>query len=881
MIGGLVRWRLALRIARRDARRHLGRTLLVLLMVGLPVLAVVGANTLTATNDTTPVEALPTTLGAADARIDGASRERIYADPASGDVVAVDGAPADPAWTRDEVAALLPAGSRVAQSELGTLTYRTKLGYAPVSATADDLADPIRAGAATVLDGRFPAASGEVAISREIADRGLVVGDTLRLTRNDVPARVVGIVRVGASAGRPTLVLPFTDAGLLGDAQARFYVTVPGGLDWPAVKALNARGLVAISRHVVLDPPPPAAWAPASDVAAFSGPSSSSIAVLALVVVSVVLEVVLLAGPAFAVGVRRQRHDLALIAAAGGAPRDLRRVVLAGGLLLGGSAALAGAGLGIAAARLAVPVLESWRGSTFGPFDVPVRNVVLTVLVGLVAGLAAAYLPARQAASTDVVETLAGRRGQVRTTWRSPLLGLLLAAAGVVAVMLGARGNEVGVAAGAVLLVTGFVAAAPWLVGLLAPLARRLPTSGRLAVRDATRNRSRTAPAVAAVMATVAGVTALAIGSASDSAQARRDYLPQVPVGTATVQGDLDRQTWDGITALVTDRFPDLPVHRVLSVGSAGKAYQSLDVVSPGCSGTAEHCRWIPEGLDPQTRTGAPLVIADPGTVRALFPDAVSADVAAVVRAGRVAVLGDGALDASGAVRVEGTRYDTAGLGTPIGGVTLPATRIAVPSGQVLTLPSTVVIPTSEAGRLPASVVTSQLVIGGPGNSLSAAQEQDLREVLAAQAPSTSLYVERGWTDDLATPRLVLAVLGGVLVLVSTLTATGLALADARPDFATLAAIGAAPRTRRFVAMGSAAVVGGGGALLGVLVGLAPGIAVTWPLTTDSYGTGSADPVIVIPWLLLATVAVAVPLLAVAATGLVIRSRLPMARRIA
>ena len=66
------------------------------------------------------------------------------------------------------------------------------------------------------------------------------------------------------------------------------------------------------------------------------------------------------------------------------------------------------------------------------------------------------------------------------------------------------------------LLVAGLVVATPWLVGLLAPLGRVLPVPGRLAVRDATRNRSRTAPAVAAVMATVTGVTALAIGSTSE-----------------------------------------------------------------------------------------------------------------------------------------------------------------------------------------------------------------------------------------------------------------------------------------------------------------------------------------------------------------------------
>ena len=116
-------------------------------------------------------------------------------------------------------------------------------------------------------------------------------------------------------------------------------------------------------------------------------------------------------------------------------------------------------------------------------------------------------------------------------------------------------------------------------------------------------------------------------------------------------------------------------------------------------------------------------------------------------------------------------------------------------------------------------------------------------------------------------------------MLVATLTATGLAVADARPDLATLAAIGAAPRTRRLMAMGSAAVIGAFGAVLGVLAGLAPGIAVAYPLTSDDYGNGAAaarrHPVGSARG-----VAVGVPLLAVLVTGLAVRSRLPMATRL-
>ena len=57
----------ALRIARRDALRAKGRSALVLVMIGLPVLAVVGADVLGRTADVTTVEGLDRQMGHADA----------------------------------------------------------------------------------------------------------------------------------------------------------------------------------------------------------------------------------------------------------------------------------------------------------------------------------------------------------------------------------------------------------------------------------------------------------------------------------------------------------------------------------------------------------------------------------------------------------------------------------------------------------------------------------------------------------------------------------------------------------------------------------------------------------------------------------------------
>jgi putative ABC transport system permease protein len=189
-------------------------------------------------------------------------------------------------------------------------------------------------------------------------------------------------------------------------------------------------------------------------------------------------------------------------------------------------------------------------------------------------------------------------------------------------------------------------------------------------------------------------------------------------------------------------------------------------------------------------------------------------------------------------------------------------------------------VPAATAGGLGLHPVTQRLVL--TGRTLTPGQEDDLRQVLAGLGGGSDLYVERGYQVP-SSERIVLWILFGlaaVLMLGGTLTATFLALSDARPDLATLSAVGASPRTRRAVAAAYAVSVGFVGALLGAAVGFVPGIAVSYPLTRGYVGASGPSHYLVIPWLEIAGLVVLLPLLTSAIVGLAARSRLPLVARL-
>ena len=900
--GGGSGWRPALRIARRELSRARGRTVLALLMVMLPITAVVAGDTLLRTGEIDVVEGLPLHLGEAQARIDptpyaGAVRQ-------SPDLRRTEGQaqPAgDPqASTLDEAALLdvLPAGSRLlaVREDPTPRGVRTADGeVARAASVGADLRDADARGPWQVLSGRPPAADDEVAVTPDLAREGFPAGATLLLPDGS-QRTVTGTVARPRDVGSDLTVVGLPEAvGLAGRSPGRWYVSGPE-VGWDDVLELNALGAYVLSRSVVLDPPPDEL---VPDLESYD-PVATTAAIVGLVVVMAVLEVVLLAGPAFAVGARRQRRALALLAASGGEPRHVRRVVLAQGLLVGLLAAALGVPAGLAVAALVRAPLTRFTDAEWGPYDLSVRDVLLFALLGVGTAVLAAVVPAVLAARQPVVASLHGRRpAPARASW--PTLGgvvlLLVGAAACVAALDSGRGNaELGIAFAALPTVLGAVLLAPALLAVLGRTAGWLPLSLRYAVRDADRQRSRTAPAVAAITATVAAAVALGVSAASDAAEARATYTPSGPPGAAVVlrfgpggPAVSTDQEWAVLQQAVQEALPGEPVMPVRGVqlgGDTERSFEDVQVCLPGSPVTGP-CERVVGSYGSTLGSG---LLVGAAALEAVAPLVEPASLPAARKA-----LADGGAAVFGAPsgRLEVRRQRT---GTPLDGsqgdyrllarAEVDATSVRTADG---TPPAQAVVSEQVASQL-GGATTVALVVG---TDLSPAQQEQLVDAFSVVDPAASVSVERGHDDDSRLVVLVLGLVAFALVLAGTLAATSLALVEARPDLATLSQVGARPRTRRSIAGSYAAVLALSGVVLGIGAGLVPGIAAAVALTRygassgwTSYGSAEeldATRYVVVPWPLVLGLLVLLPLVAAAVAALGAGGRLsaPPRRRAA
>ena len=124
-------------------------------------------------------------------------------------------------------------------------------------------------------------------------------------------------------------------------------------------------------------------------------------------------------------------------------------------------------------------------------------------MLAILTAVIAAWWPARQVSRLPITTALSGRPAPPRPVHRSVLAAGAMLVAGIALVTAGNPNSEhakpVLLSLGLLAVVVGVVAIAPAAVGVLGLLARRLPFTPRLALRDLARYQTRTAASVSAI----------------------------------------------------------------------------------------------------------------------------------------------------------------------------------------------------------------------------------------------------------------------------------------------------------------------------------------------------------------------------------------------
>ncbi|PTT67049.1 hypothetical protein DBR22_09700, partial [Arthrobacter sp. HMWF013] len=481
---------------------------------------------------------------------------------------------------------------------------------------------------------------------------------------------------------------------------------------------------------------------------------------------------------------------------------------------------------------------------------------------------------------------------------------------------------------GTVLLVVALVLLTGGFVSLLTGHTGRLSLPLRLAARDSARNRTRTVPAVAAVLAAATLASAVMVLAASQFEDARRTHywsahqfqatlpltLDGVPVAAGpAVQGGISPGAANQDPAF---HDPQAVAEVVRQSLESVEWTQALDsVVTRGCllqatadggwvagddpAGCLQYGLAVPAGQEcPATPKGR---IADASDWRcrgSMFPAGISGQLPQLIVGGADelrAVLGrepgQEALDVleNGGMAVSNPVYVQDGHTTlestdmrkpkPVTGqrfegyevVTSTRLRAAV-EVPVAPVPYYGVVSAATAARLGLPVEPAALLVQLSGNPTDA--ERDKVSTALSRfygVTGMTLNVEQGADTDNSALLWLLVGLSALITLSAAGITTGLALADARTDHMTLAAVGAAPQLRKSLAGAQALMTAGLGTLLGLAAGIVPAALIV------SATRMFAGPTI--PWLQLLALLVAVPLTGSVLAWMFTQARLPMSRR--
>lgn len=874
-------WRLALRMGRRELRRDWGRSLFVWLMIAVPLLLIAAANVLLTSQDISPAEWLDLRLGTAQARLTwhgtacepgfDTYRHATCSDDAN------DPAQPIPSWG-DSIATRQAAVARLVGQPATAITV-AEAAFGPDADSVSTLGiDPGQhnAGIVQLTGGRQPATSAEVLVTPAGVAAGMPVSGSLVLTADGstLHRTVVGTATVRTDSMVELVGLPDPDAAELG-----FLITGSRPITWEDARGLARYGLETTSRGIAAAPPSD------SDV------GSQSVALGTLIGGGALLEFALMIGPAFAIGAARQRRSLALAATNGATAAQLRRVALGQAWLLGLSASPVGVALGIAVGAVAWPQFSSSPTEFHGPFEIPWAYLAVMLCVGVLVAVVAALLPARGLGRLDLVGVLRGST-RSRSVRRTPLaVGLVLLVAGVAgawaATPLDAVKSQLVFLvwlAAAVVAVAGLLLCVPALLAGIGRLVGRTPAAFRMAVRELSRQRGRATATVAAIVGgtLLIGVTWTLVTSIE--ADQAREWVAARPYGQAEVnteRGSL--ASIQAAAAVVHGVDPSLrtaPLAGVDSWSPDGSADNALPIgaLRPGCTpedaetGTEDRCLSL-------GGTSSGMLAGSVDDLAWLFGlDATQRDALAkghlLVNTDRSGVAGDPVNEiVDGNLELAYLDYAQEG---PARIVRVPALGV---TGELITRGTSV----RRAGALVSAEAAAErgwllqewsLRVVDPAGPIGAEAADRLNAALADH--DADLRVERGFEPAPSDSMWVLTSTLALLAVVAAAMATILGSAELRPFLATFAAVGADPRLSRRLA----ATQSGLTALLGTLLGLGLGVALAAPLALlNTADERHPDPVLALPWPVLAAVTVVVPLVAATVAAISTPARPVLTRR--
>ena len=869
MVSEPAAWRCAARLARRETRRRPGRTVLVALLIAAPVLAMTIGAVLVRTDADDWVDRFERSYGAVDVVVNPAA----FGFATDGGIAAssVEVPPGtvvdDYLWTNTAVTPAEPA-------EPGIVYW----GVFTDLVLVEGADQPIE-----IIDGRAPV-DGEILLDRDTAEQfGVRVGDDVVLERPSGTWTLSGIGRMRDAHWERIVDIPGFDRSRMLDDASQITTTYrfPDGMSDDDVR----RFAVEVGGVTTLDDP------------YFDGSNTTAAIAWGWVGGAVALVAVgIIVAAAFATSARRQLVTVGQLSANGATSRVVRRTLALQGTWTG----LIGGLLGLVVGLAALPFLRPWAERVFQrdlpAYSIAVGDLVLIVATATIAATIAAAVPARSASRIPVMVALAGRRPTGRLPrWLVPTgIALVGGGLGLMALATVAARNSTSAGVFALLTVVGLVAvvfgmccATPFVVERVGGLGRRSSLSWRLAARSLTRSRTRSSAVIAAIAVAVGGSVAAAALVETTMAEDQASWRPTLPADTVLVQRWDDAYLVDEETDGLLD--PEQPadaavptdIRRSLLGLAEGAVIESVRTA------TFDPAPFDPEMVDPYLRSGRGPLIADDAVIRSigLHPD----DLTTLRRegslrprtvGGEVYVAGEFGVElVSGDVDGPPVVYDAAG-----GEIVVPAPIAAHPMAFEQWQYGTVLMTEQAARDLGFEVAdwgalvryesaltpterdeVADIDVGLRGGVFDAFVEPGDPIAVDERGPESSWgisYDDPSWrdqrADDVWIARTI--VVGAALLLSLLVVSIGLSLAAAegRDERNTLAVVGAPPASMRRQAAARAAVLAGSGIALGVPTGFVP----TWVLYRIANSGDRYGDTLGVPWLVIASLVVGVPLLA-------------------